>query len=185
VAIGAGVAAVLIVLMVVVILVAGDDDSTDSGAATGADGSECALVTTAEVAEAVGLEFTEGEPIEELGTPGCIWESTAPPSEDVSGPLNVEIFVFPLTEEDRQSFEELVGQGANEAIDLGDQAVLRCSIEDDIGPGCDAYGGLFVTQGSRYVAVDLGNYTWPGDLSQDEVRQALLDIGAAAVGRLE
>ena len=185
--IAAGVALVVGVAVLVSVLVLSDDDSSSGGATSTVAGTstECTLVTPDELETAVGVEFADGVPTEEAGNPGCVWESTAPPSEGLSGPIKVELFVFPLTTEDRQAFDDLAADDANETVALGDLAVVRCDIEADVGPGCDAYGPLFATQGDRYLGIELGNYAWPDDLTQDEVLDALVEIGAAALARAE
>lgn len=179
--IAGGVALVLGVAVLVVVLADSDDDA-GSSTAPGTSG-ECGLITPDELGAAVGVEFADGAPIEEAGNPGCLWESTASPSEGLAGPMNVELFVFPLTAEDRRAFDDLAAEDANETVALGDLAVVRCDIEADVGPGCDAHGPLFVIQGDRYLGVELGNYSWPDDLTQDEVLDALVEIGAAALAR--
>jgi len=183
--IAVAVAAVGLAALVVVLAVSGDDSPPDRASPSAGEGesAECALVTTDELAAAVGSEFSGGEPIEEGGSPGCAWMSTAPPDEGLSEPLKVEIFVFPLTAEDRQVFDEVAADPANEVVALGDLAIVRCDIEADTGPGCDAYGPLFVIQGNQYLGVELSNYAWPDDLTQEEVLDALTEVGSAAVGR--
>jgi hypothetical protein len=185
--IAAGVALVVAGAGLVAVLVIADDDSSSGGATSTVAGTstECSLVTPDELETAVGVEFADGVATEEAGNPGCVWESTAPPSEGLSGPIKVELFVFALTTEDRQAFDDLAADDANETVALGDLAVVRCDIEADVGPGCDAYGPLFVTQGDRYLGIELGNYAWPDDLTQDEVLDALVEIGAAALARAE
>jgi hypothetical protein len=186
-ALAAGGAALVVggAVLVAVLMVSGDD--TSSGGATSSTGAgtstECELLTLDELQAAVGVEFADGVPTEEAGNPGCVWESTAPPSEGLPGPIKIELFVFSLTAEDRQAFDDLAADDANENVALGDLAVVRCDIEADVGPGCDAYGPLFVTQGDRYLAVELGNYSWPDDLTQDEVLDALVEMGDAALAR--
>jgi hypothetical protein len=182
------VVAVVICLGVVVValLVSGDEDSSpDPAVPSGseADSTQCALVTTDELTAATGFEFGDGEPIEVAGNEGCVWESTAPPGEGLSEPLKVEIFTFPLTTEDRQVFDEVAADPVNEVVALGDLAVVRCDIEADVGPGCDAYGPLFAIQGDQYLGVELSNYAWPDDFAQDEVLDALVQIGTAAIAR--
>jgi hypothetical protein len=173
-------------VLIAVLLVSDDDSSPDDAAfsTSAGESTECALVTTDELTAAVGVEFGDGAPTEEAGNPGCVWESTAPPSDGLSEPLKVEIFVFPLTAEDQQVFDELAVDPANETVALGDMAVVRCDIEADVGSGCDAYGPLFVTSGEQYLGVELGNFAWPDDLTQDQVLDALVAVGSAALDRV-
>ena len=163
----------------VVLGLTGDDEGAGGDAASEA----CSLLSEAEVSAALGRPFEAGSPIEELGAPGCGWPSTEP-SAELDGPLELELFTFDLTAADRETFDTLLAGDVNEPVPVGDQAVVRCDLRGDIGSSCDAWGPVFAAVGDRYVAIELGNYSWPGDISQDELLAGLTELTDLAVGRL-
>ena len=163
-----------------------DDDSSDDR--EDGDSSEsagaCDLLTTDEVAELLGQAVEDGEQ-EDLGEEGattCEW-ATEELSQSVDSPITLDVELGPLTDEISGQIDEALAIEANEPLDIGDRAVLVCGLGAD-GADCTSYDSVAVAVGDQYLEVDLGNWGYPDDFSEDEGVQITVDAAQRAVDAL-
>lgn len=146
----------------------GDDGTTtvaDTTPAVPSADDPCTLLTTAEVSELMRKPMDDGTPSAGTEGPMCQWVSTDPPSEGLDSPTHLTLLIGTMTPEVQSGFDQLVADTENNVVveGLGDQAVAHCPLDTD---NCDE---LYVVVGERFVAVDMGNWVWPGDYDPSEV----------------
>lgn len=157
----------------------GDQDGEGGEDAAGA----CGLLTTDEVAELLGQDVEDGEE-SEIGddATSCEW-ATVEPSQAVGDPITLDVELGPLTDEVSGQIDEALAAEANEPLDLGDRAVLVCGLGAD-GDDCTSFDSIAVAVGDRYVEVDLGNWGYPQDYSEEEGVQITEDAARRVVDAL-
>ena len=142
--------------------------------------SACDLVTTEEASAAMRKPMGDGEETDTDGGTLCTWLSTDTPSEGLDSPTKLEVALLPM----RPSAQELIDTLANSTDHrvvpgLGDLAVAECSFGDT-----DHCAELFVVLGDQYLAVDMGNFTWPGDYATEDLLGVVSEVAGHAVLRV-
>ena len=178
----------------------GGDDETSSGSGSSADASDgddqsdepaddsgeegaCALLSEDEVAELLDRDLAGAEEEELSDTASlCTW-STEEDSAVVDGPITLKIEQGELDDEVAGELQEALDDGSSEALDIGDAAVLVCGLGAD-GTDCDQFDSVIVAQGGTYLEVDLSNWGYPDDYSEDEGVQIMVDAATQAVDAL-
>lgn len=155
----------------------------ESGAPAGSwDGEPCALLTTEVVSDTVGKPMTDGVPDRGEGSvPICRWESTVPSANpDIEDPFYVQLAILPLTDADATTLQQIADDlEHNKVIEgLGDSAVVQCAFSST--DGCPWRDKVYVTVGDRYLVVDVGNFSSPGDFEDGQVEQIVIALATAA-----
>ena len=158
-----------------------DQDEQDDGEDEQA-GSACDLLTTDDVAELLGRDVEDGELSEEDGATSCEW-ATVEPSESVGEPITLEVEVGDLTDEVSAQLDAALADEANEPLDFGDRSVLVCGLGAD-GADCTSFDTVAAAVGEQYVEVDLSNWGYPEDYSEDEGDQITQDAAERVVDAL-
>lgn len=160
----------------------GTQTPVDSGAPAGSwDGELCALLTTDEVSGIVGKPMTDGEAGSEGSTATCRWESTVPSANpDIDDPFYVQIAILPLTDADAATLQQIVDDTEHNKVleGVGDSAVVQCAFSST--DGCPWRDKAYVTVGQRYLVVDVGNFSSPGDFEEGQVEEIVIALATAA-----
>jgi hypothetical protein len=161
-------------------------DGSDSGEPDDSDsdvGGACDLLSADDVEALLGQTVGDGEE-EDIGEGAteCTF-STEEDSLAVGEPITLELELGPLTDEVSAQLDEALADGANQTLDLGDRSVLVCGLGAD-GTSCDAYDSVAVAVGESYLEVDLGNWGYPDDFSEEEGVQITIDAAEQAVDGL-
>jgi hypothetical protein len=158
-----------------------DDSGEDQGDDSGDQGGEgaCALFTEDEVAELLDRDLAGSEE-EELSDTAtlCTW-STEEPSAVVDGPITLKVERGELTDEVAGQIDEALEAEGSQVLDIGDASALVCGLGAD-GEDCDQYDSVAVAVGDTYLEVDLGNWGYPDDYSEDEGVQIMVDAATQA-----
>jgi hypothetical protein len=156
----------------------GEDQGDDSGDQGGGEGA-CALFTEDEVAELLDRDLAGSEE-EELSDTAtlCTW-STEEPSAVVDGPITLKVERGELTDEVAGQIDEALEAEGSQVLDIGDASALVCGLGAD-GEDCDQYDSVAVAVGDTYLEVDLGNWGYPDDYSEDEGVQIMVDAATQA-----
>ncbi len=110
----------------------------------------------------------------------CEWLSTDPPSEGLDEPINLTVALLPMRPAAQQKFELLASSPDDRVVPgLGDLAVADCTFGDT-----DYCGELYVVVGEQYLAVDMGNFTWPGDYATTELLGIVTGVANQAILRV-
>jgi hypothetical protein len=154
-----------------ILLVGCGDDGSDAADDPAADSDEtvddaCDLLSTEDVAGLLDREVEDGESESLDDGTVCQW-ATVEDSVVVDGPITLDVELGELSDEVETQMEEALADPANEAVDIGDEAVLVCGLGAD-GDDCDQYDSIAVVVGDQYLEVDLGNWGYPDDYDEDE-----------------
>ena len=110
----------------------------------------------------------------------CTWLSTEPPSEGLDEPVNLTVALVPMRPAAQQKFELLAASPQDRVVPgLGDLAVADCTFGDT-----DHCGELYVVIGDQYLAVDMGNFTWPDEYATSELLGIVTGIADQAIFRV-
>ena len=193
---GRGVVPVLMVLAAVVVGCGGDNEvgieeptipiSTEAQEVDPNGVGSCGLLTTSEVSDVTDRVMGDGVEVEETSADVCEWISTQrSASPDIRSPMKVTVAVGDLAPGEADQLDGIDSPGEGFRVDgIGDDAVMVCGLSADIGDGCASHGPLMVVIDERYVTVEISNFAWPDDLTQDQVRDGLQVLARSAVGRL-
>lgn len=110
----------------------------------------------------------------------CTWLATDPPSEGLDKPIKLTVALVPMTFSAQQKFE-LLASSPNDRIvpGLGDLAVADCTFGNT-----DHCGELYVVIGEQYLAVDMSNFTFPGDYAPSELLGIVTGVADQAILRV-
>lgn len=162
---------------------AADDDQSDAPEDDDGGDGACDLLGDDDVAELLDRDLagSEEEELSETATQ-CTW-STEEPSEVVDSPITLTIERGELDDDVTAAVTTALDDEANEVLDIGDSAVLVCGLGAD-GSDCDQFDSVIVVAGDTYLEVDLSNWGYPDDYSEDEGNQIMIDAATQAADAL-
>jgi hypothetical protein len=162
----------------------GDDDQSDRSDDGADEAGACDLLSTDEVAELLGQPVEDGEQ-EDIGEGAnrCEWATEEPSQAIGDRPINLDVALSPLTDELSGQLDEALALEANEPLDFGDRAVLVCGFGAD-GDDCSAYDTVAVAVDDRYLEVELSNWGYPDDYSEEEGVQITVETAQHVVDAL-
>lgn len=145
----------------------------------------CGLLTTDEVATALGKPMADGEEEMEGVIPTCTWTSTLPPTNDsLDNSVSVTVAILPLTADDQATFDTLVADTEHTIVldGMGDMAIAQCAFSST--DGCPWHDKVFVLKGDHYLMVDLSNFSAPGDFDQEQIVEVITAVARVAAPRI-
>jgi hypothetical protein len=164
------------------------DDATTDAADTSDEPADdlagaCELLSTDDVEALLeqGVGDGEQEDVDDATTQ-CTW-STDEPSLAVGDPITLQVELGALTDEVSAQIDEALADDANQPLVLGDRSVLVCGLGAD-GSDCDSYDTVAVAVGQSYLEVDLGNWGYPDDFTEEQGVQITVDAAEQAVDGL-